>query len=502
MNFPYILHSVAPIAAERLLFSIGIGTLLAMVVWLLLQLLPKQDSKTSFVVWFSTLAVTAVLPFLYSGHGATAATPTHAVVTVSSWWAAGIFFVWASVAVAGLVRVALALLQIRRLRSKSSALDEQRLSPELAALIGEFRRSRPVQLFISKQLEVPTAIGFFKPAIVLPAWLLEGTPVEELKFILLHELAHLRRRDDWTNLAQQIVKAFLFFLPSIWWIERKLSLDREMACDDAVLAHSGTPRAYAECLAHVAERSFLRRQLALAQAAVARLRQLTMRVTKILDPSRPRPSQLWKPAVPAVVVIAGLCVFSASQAPVLIGFADGAPAAAVAVHSMSNRQAMQIDVAAKSTAPNQRTAQVVVAAKSTLPSAIAKPKMVAAKFSDSAAASEPEVRAWDAALMSSEVQHRAALKKHAAQGQIKEVKQPKSGEGNRVQATLLAETLLPKASPVQTAPAPEYVTVREEFFLVVKQGTPSSTPASWQVHIVEISVVQAQPQQKQVPRKI
>jgi beta-lactamase regulating signal transducer with metallopeptidase domain len=486
MNFPYILRSVAPFAAERLLFSMGIGTLLAMVVWLLLQLLPKRDSKTSFVVWFSTLVVTAVLPFLYSGHGTTAATPTHAVVTVSSSWAAGIFFVWASVAVVGLVRVALALLQIRRLRSKSSALDEQTLSPELAALIGEFRRSRPVQLLVSKQLEVPTAIGFFKPAIVLPAWLLEGTPVEELKFILLHELAHLRRRDDWTNLAQQIVKAFLFFLPSIWWIERKLSLDREMACDDAVLAHSGTPRAYAECLAHVAERSFLRRQLALAQAAVARLRQLTMRVTKILDPSRPRPSQLWKPAVPAVVVIAGLCVFSASQAPVLIGFADGAPAAAVAVHSMSNRQAMQIDVAAKST----------------LPSAIAKPKMVAAKFSDSAAASEPKVRAWDAALMSSEVQHRAALKKHAAQGQIKEVKQPKSGEGNRVQATLLAETLLPKASPVQTAPAPEYVTVREEFFLVVKQGTPSSTPASWQVHIVEISVVQAQPQQKQVPRKI
>jgi hypothetical protein len=228
-----------------------------------------------------------------------------------------------------------------------------------------------------------------------------------------------------------------------------------------------------------------------------------MRVTKILDPSRPRPSQLWKPAVPAVVVVAGLCVFSASQAPVLIGFADRAPAAtAVAVRSMSNRQAMQIDVAAKSTAPNQRIAQVVVAAKSMLPSAITKPKMVAAKFRDSAAASEPKVRAWDAALMSSEVQHRAALKKYAAQGQIKEARQPKSAEGNRAQATLLAETLFPKASAVQPEPAPEYVTVREEFFMVVKQGTPSSTPASWQVHIVEISVVLAQPQQKQVPRKI
>ncbi len=490
MNFPDILHSVAPIAAERLLFSMGIGTLLAMVVWLLLQLLPERDSKTSFIVWFSTLVVTAALPFLYSGHGATAAAPTHAVVTVSSSWAAGIFFLWASVTIAGLVRVALALLQIRRLRSKSRALDEQTLSPELAALIGESRRSRPVQLLVSKQVEVPTAIGFFKPAIVLPAWLLEGTPAEDLKFILLHELAHLRRRDDWTNLAQQVVKAFLFFLPSIWWIERKLSLDREMACDDAVLAHSGTPRAYAECLAHVAERSFLRRQLALAQAAVARLRQLTMRVTRILDPSRPQPSQLWKPAVPAVVVVAGLCVFSASQAPVLIGFADRAPVASALVQPPQSTRNSEV--------------QVIAAAKSAQPATIAKPKMVVAKFSDSAA-SEPKVRAWDAALKSSDIQPRAALKKRTAQKQMKEAMQPKSAEGNGVQATLLAEALLPKAAVSETSPVqpvPEYVTVREEFFMVVKQETPSSAQASWQVHIVEISVVPAQPKQKQVPRKI
>jgi bla regulator protein blaR1 len=494
MNFPYILHSVAPIAAERLLFSMGIGTLLAMVVWLLLQLLPKRDSKTSFVVWFSTLLVTAALPFLYSGHGTTAATPTRAVVTVSSSWAAGIFVVWASVTLVGLVRVALALLQVLRLRSKSPALDEQALSPELAALIGEFRRSRPVQLLVSKQLEVPAAIGFFKPAIVVPAWLLEGTPAEELKFILLHELAHLRRRDDWTNLAQQIVKAFLFFLPSLWWIERKLSLDREMACDDAVLAHSGTPRAYAECLAHVAERSFLRRQLALAQAAVARLRQLTVRVSKILDPSRPQPSQMWKTAVPAVVVVAGLCVFSASQAPMLIGFADAAPMASALVQQPQS-------------VGNLKVMQVAAAAKSGQPASIAKPKPVVATFSSSVATSGPKVRAWDAVLRSSSVRQTVALKKHAAQGQIREATQPKPAEGNGVQATLLAEALLPKAAvprtaPVQPGAVPEYVTIREEFFMVVKQGTASSTQASWQVHIVEISVVPAQPQQKQVPRKI
>jgi beta-lactamase regulating signal transducer with metallopeptidase domain len=492
MNLPEILHSIAPVAAERLLFSLGIGTVLALAVWLLLQLLPKRDSRASFIVWFATLLMTAALPLLgmYWGRGAGAVEQRHAVVTVASWWASAIFLVWGGASLIGLLRVALALLQIRGLRRKSVALYEKTLSPEIASLVHEFRRSRSVELLVSRALEVPTAIGFFKPAIVFPAWLLEGTPADELKFILLHELAHLRRRDDWTNLAQQIVKAVLFFLPSIWWIERKLALEREMACDDAVLASSGTPHAYAECLAHVAERSFLRRQLALAQAAVARLRQLTARVTKILDPSRPKPSQMWKPAVPAVVVVAGLCVFSGSQAPTLISFADGTPAAEVAAQPTSGPTSTQVD---------NKSARPALAANAKSTSMPAMPKMVAAKLNERVSALGSKVHAWDVALKSDEGRQRAALKKPVLQTKARESAKPKSNEGD-VKETLLAETTMPTKLPAPLAP--EYVTVREEFFMVVRQGTPTSASESWQVHIVQISVVPAQPQQKQVPRKI
>ena len=83
----------------------------------------------------------------------------------------------------------------------------------------------------------------------------------ELNAILLHELAHLRRWDDWTNLIQKIVGAVLFFHPAVWWIEKKLALEREMACDDLVLAKTASPRAYAECLVSLAEKSLLRRGL-------------------------------------------------------------------------------------------------------------------------------------------------------------------------------------------------------------------------------------------------
>ena len=163
------------------------------------------------------------------------------MVTVSTAWAWYIFLVWAVMASIGLARVALATIQLRRMRAEAVAVDLKTLDADLRALMEEFQRySDSVccwchngwkcrQLLASTSRRSFCRRGCWSPR--LP---------EELKYILLHELAHLRRRDDWTNLAQKVLKALLFFLPSVWWIERRLSLDREMACDDAVLAHSGS----------------------------------------------------------------------------------------------------------------------------------------------------------------------------------------------------------------------------------------------------------------------
>src|SRR5262245_9126328 len=178
MSLPLDLNYVAATAAERLLFSLATGTLLALVVWLLLRLMPRRDSRASFAVWFATLVITAVLPLagFISGHGAARAEAAHAVVTFSSSWAVGIFLTWAGVALIGLARVAVALRQVRRLKSRSALLDSSELGPEIETLVRDFRRVRPVKLLVAKRLEVPTAVGFFSPAVVLPEWLLQGTP--------------------------------------------------------------------------------------------------------------------------------------------------------------------------------------------------------------------------------------------------------------------------------------------------------------------------------------
>src|SRR6478672_4038823 len=457
MNFAYGFHGLATAVSEGLLYSAIAGTLLASAVWFLLRLFPRRNSRTSFAIWFSTLLATALLPLMRLVSNSNDGAGGHALVTVSTAWAWYVFLAWAGVASIGLLRVALATFQLRRMRAEAVAVDVKTLDGDLRTLMEDFQRYRPVSLLVSQRLEVPTAIGFHKPAVILPAWMLESTPAEELKYILLHELAHLSRRDDWTNLAQKILKALLFFLPSVWWIERRLSLDREMACDDAVLVHSGSPVGYAECLAHVAERSFLRKQIALAQAAVGRVRQLTARVTRILDPERPQATQLWKPAVPAVVVVALLCAVPASFTPELVGFADEA-------------------TSAKTQASSQQKIKIA-------------PEPAANKSGGGA-----EVHMVPASLkIDSDV---------IAPTKAKAPLAPKNnvGHGRRTTRPKKAQPLVMMAKA--QFPAPEqYVTVREEMFFVVTERTASGAQQSWQVHMWQVSL---QPQSKvvQKPRKI
>jgi beta-lactamase regulating signal transducer with metallopeptidase domain len=346
MTLPPNLHWLAAVAFERMLYCLAEGTALAIVVAVALRLVPQKNSQTRFAVWFATLVAVVVLPVLQMGTGFGAAGQSRiagldsrrALLTISTSWAEYILLGWAALAGAGLLRVAAGVWQVRGLRRGCAELDSRSLSAELQAVVAESRKRRPVSILVSPTLDVPTAIGFLRPAILIPAWLAESDAAAELKHVLLHELAHLRRWDDWTNLAQKLAKAVLFFHPGVWWIERKLSLDREMACDDDVLAKTSNPRIYAECLARVAERSFLRRQMALAQAAVSRMKQLSVRVTWILAEDRPRSTRLWKPAVPMVMVAAGLCAVSTSTTPDLVRLTDDQPLVTASPVASDSRQ--------------------------------------------------------------------------------------------------------------------------------------------------------------------
>jgi len=180
-----------------------------------------------------------------------------------------------------------------------------------------------VTVATSECVRVPAAIGFWKRTIVLPAWALRELPPEDLNVILLHEFAHLRRGDDWTNLIQKIVRALFFFHPAVWWIENRLSVEREMACDDAVLAETANPHGYASCLVSLLEKSLAHRGWSMAQAAVDRAREASLRLAQILDTKRPVATRVWKPALAMVAAFSVVCLALLPHAPQFVAFDQG-----------------------------------------------------------------------------------------------------------------------------------------------------------------------------------
>ena len=325
------LQFFAHLFTERMLGSLLGGIILALVAWIALRLIGRQNSRTRFTVWFATLLGIAALPFIGRWEAAAGiARDSAPLIRLPESWATYFLITWATAAGYGLARIAVGLWQVRKLRKSCRMLDPRTLDVSLQNAIDEFPGTKPVALCVSDSVRVPTAIGFGRPAVVLPSWCLQDLKSDELHAVVLHELQHLRRRDDWTNLLQQVVGALFFFHPAVWWLEGRLALEREMACDDAVIAATSNRRAYARCLVSLAEKSYVRRSLAMAQALVSRVQQMTARVTQILATDRPANSPSWKPAACIVAVVTVVGGASVSVAPQLVAFQAIAPVALLA----------------------------------------------------------------------------------------------------------------------------------------------------------------------------
>jgi beta-lactamase regulating signal transducer with metallopeptidase domain len=324
------LHSIARYASLHLLDSLLQGTVIAGFAAVLLRLSRRQHASTRFAIGFWALIAITVLPLLGAAwpKGSVSGTLTSGAAFVApESWALYLFCAWAIVAAGSLFLVGRALRHLYTLRKSAIAIDTTTLSLRLQEILSGQSSGRKIALCRSEKVRVPTAIGLTKPAILIPGWVLEELSPEELTQIVLHELAHLRRWDDWTNLAQQIVKAIFIFHPAVWWIEKKLAFERESACDEAVLAETSSPRAYAECLAHLAERSFVQRSAALAQAVLGRVSQVSLRVAQILDRNRScGNARSFRLALSLVSGLAVVCTIGISKAPRLIAFEDDAPA--------------------------------------------------------------------------------------------------------------------------------------------------------------------------------
>jgi len=214
-----------------------------------------------------------------------------------------------------------------RLATHGARTASREWEESLMAIARAIDLRRPILLLESAAVEVPTVIGWLRPVILLPVATLSGLTVQQIEMILAHELAHIRRHDFLVNLMQSAIETLFFYHPAVWWISRRMRVEREHCCDDHAVAVFGDPVQYARALTRFEElRGGPRSALAANGGSLLdRIRRLVLvRAETSQWPSR------WAAGAALLTVITA--VFFAPSLP-LFASHDGQPAPPAAVRA-------------------------------------------------------------------------------------------------------------------------------------------------------------------------
>jgi beta-lactamase regulating signal transducer with metallopeptidase domain len=346
------------------------GALITGLIWGLLKLCPRVNAATRHGAWFATLLIVAFLPaahFMEAVSGklkdsAAAFEPTisapplatpevpleEAIVSVKPLDEPAIAQVemdpapaplaptdaapefkwtipfpkklslilvgcWLLLLIIRLGGLASQLVLLRSIKRRAEIAPEV-LAGSFADIVASMRLSRRPQVLISDDATAPMVVGFFHPAMLLPKFVATKSNAIQLEHLFRHELAHLARRDDWTNLIQQAIAAILFFNPAVLFLSRRLTAEREIACDDHALAISRAPREYALFLTEFASQ-MKSRDFTAAPAAWSSNSQLKERIGMILNGKRnasPRVSRAGVGAITAAALTLALLALAAT----------------------------------------------------------------------------------------------------------------------------------------------------------------------------------------------
>jgi beta-lactamase regulating signal transducer with metallopeptidase domain len=151
------------------------------------------------------------------------------------------------------LRSAGGLLLLERERRRRCAIVADHVLAVCYELQDQLGISRAVQYCESAYLQAPAVIGWFRPVILLPISTLTGLTDEQLRMVIAHELAHVRRLDAFVNVFQICAETLLFYHPAVWWLNKRIRAERELCCDEVAVSVCGDVVEYARVLAMMEE---------------------------------------------------------------------------------------------------------------------------------------------------------------------------------------------------------------------------------------------------------
>jgi len=177
--------------------------------------------------------------------------------------------IWLTGVLVMLARVFAALAGAARLKRDARDLDDPVIIDLFEQLCQRMGMRQKIRLGASRILGHPGVIGIFRPLLLIPVSLLSEISVDDLETILAHELAHIRRLDYLINFCQMMVEALLFFNPAVWWISRRIRIEREACCDVAGIESAGQRVKYAQVLFDQLAKASATQAPAMSAAAMA-----------------------------------------------------------------------------------------------------------------------------------------------------------------------------------------------------------------------------------------
>ncbi|MFC0133671.1 peptidase M56 [Massilia eurypsychrophila] len=333
-----LLPAVVPSLAWALLDFVWQGLLVGWGAALLLGLLRSARPQTRYAVACAALLLCAALPLagtlqrIFDADSATtslmplalavplaAATDAPAALAgarLALWEQALqsrlplVMLLWSAGAGALALRMLLGLLWVRRLSHPANCRPDPAWQGRVQQLAERFGINRPVRLGLVDDVPGPLTAGWWRPVILLPASVASGMPVHLLEALLAHELAHIRRHDYLVNLVQSAIEVVLFYHPAVWWLSKRIRLEREQVADDLAAGVLGEPRRLALALSEL-DRFQLSTTPQLAHAAHGG--NLMNRIKRLV---RPESEPLhWKMALPILGLACACAAFYANAQP-------------------------------------------------------------------------------------------------------------------------------------------------------------------------------------------
>lgn len=216
-----------------------------------------------------------------------------------------------------LVRLAIEPMALRRLARGARELTDPAWREVIDDASLELGLTERVRLLQSAREIMPLTFGTLAPAIVLPASA-DGWTGDRRRAVLLHELAHIARRDCFVQRLTAFACAFYWPHPGVWFAARRLRAERELACDDLVLAAGAGPREYAGHLLDLAH-SLGSAPAPATALGMARPKQLEARLLAVLDAARNRAAVRPRGRTIAIATAIGMLVPLAVVRAALVG---------------------------------------------------------------------------------------------------------------------------------------------------------------------------------------